>query len=142
MVRKGAVSIFAVLTLSVFAAKAVAQPSNIYQATLGEPNQKTQEISTEYVRTIAANGGVVILDTRSRSEYASGHIPTARVLEGSASAAVAAVERLLGGDKNAAVVLYCNSPYCGQSRRLGKVRRRICEWNSAGCPQCSGGRSG
>jgi rhodanese-related sulfurtransferase len=33
---------------------------------------------------------------------------------------VAAVERLVSGDKSKALVLYCNGPFCQASRRLGE----------------------
>jgi predicted sulfurtransferase len=57
---------------------AIAQGGSIYQATLAEPNQKTQEVSTEEVRRILAEGSAIVLDTRKRSEYVAGHIPGAR----------------------------------------------------------------
>ena len=79
IVRKG----IAALGLAVMATLAVidmasAQGGNIYQATLAEPNQKTQEVSTEQVRRILSDGSAIILDTRKRSEYVAGHIPGAR----------------------------------------------------------------
>jgi rhodanese-related sulfurtransferase len=96
---------------------AVAQ-FGIFQATLAEPNQTTEEVSTEEVRRILVDGSALIVDTRSFSEYVAGHIPGARVLDGPPSAHVTAVERLVNGDKSKALVLYCNGPYCGASRRL------------------------
>ena len=48
---------------------ASAQAGNIYQATLAETNQKTQEVSTEQVRRILADGSAIILDARKRLEY-------------------------------------------------------------------------
>ena len=97
---------------------ASAQGGNIHQSTLAEPNQKTQEVSTEQVRRILADGSAVVLDVRSRAEYVAGHIPGARNLDTPPAAAVAAVERLLDGDKSKALVIYCNGPFCQQSRRL------------------------
>jgi len=85
--------------------RACAQGGNIYQATLAEPNQKTQEVSTEQVRRILADGSAIILDTRKRSEYVAGHIPGARNINATSPASVAAVERLVSGDKNKALVL-------------------------------------
>lgn len=98
---------------------ACADGCTIYQATLAEPNEKTQEVSTEHVRRILVDGTAILLDTRTRAEYAAGHIPGARHVEGSPSGAVAAVERLANGDKTKALVLYCNGPFCQASRRLG-----------------------
>ncbi len=108
-----------ILTLAVVG-MANAQGGNIYQATLAEPDQKTQEVSTEQVRRILADGSAIILDTRKRSEYVAGHIPGARNVDVPPSASVAAVERLVSGDKNKALVLYCNGPFCQASRRLSE----------------------
>jgi rhodanese-related sulfurtransferase len=76
--------------------------------------------STEQVRRIVADGSAILVDTRSGAEYAAGHIPSAHSLKGPVSAHVAELERLVGGDKSKALVLYCNGPYCGQSRRLAE----------------------
>src|SRR5258708_36165368 len=84
---------------------ASAQGGSIYQATLAEPNQKTQEVSTEQVRRILADGSAIVLDSRKRSEYVAGHIPGARNVDAPPSEYVAAVERLVGGDKSKALVL-------------------------------------
>ena len=108
----------AALTLSLLLEGAAAQTVTIYQATLAEANQKTQEVSTEQVQRIVADGSAILVDTRSRAEYAAGHIPSAQALNGPVSAHVTELERLVGGDKSRALVLYCNGPYCGQSGRL------------------------
>ena len=97
---------------------AITQGGDVYQATLAESDQKTKEVSTEQVRRILADGGAIVLDTRKRSEYVAGHIPGARNLDAAPSASVAAVERLVGGDKNKALVLYCNGRFCQASRLL------------------------
>ena len=115
----------AALGLAVMATLAVidmarAQGGNIYQATLAEPNQKTQEVSTEQVRRILADGSAIIVDARKRSEYVAGHIPEARNVDATSPASVAAVERLVSGDRNKALVLYCNGPFCRASRQLGE----------------------
>jgi rhodanese-related sulfurtransferase len=99
---------------------AIGESVSIYQATLAEPDQKTQEVSTEQVRRILADGSAIIIDARKRSEYVAGHIPGARNVDAQSSASVAAVERLVRGDKNKALVLYCNGPFCQASKRLGE----------------------
>jgi len=113
----------ATLLMAVLTNVAFAQGGNIYQATLSEPNQKTGEVSTEEVRRALADGSAIVLDTRKRAEYAAGHIPAARNVAPSPDAPpaeyIAAVERLVGGDKSRALVLYCNGPFCQASRRLG-----------------------
>ena len=108
----------AVTVLAFVADGARAEGTSIYQATLAEAGQKTQEVSTEQLRRILADGSAMVLDTRTRVEYVAGHIPGALVLDGPPSAYVAAVERLASGDKSKAMVLYCNGPFCGASRRL------------------------
>src|SRR6188472_1626797 len=90
---------------------------NIHQATLAEANQKTQEVSTEQLRRILADGSAIVLDTRTRAEFDAGHIPGARNLDAPAGAQVTAVERMVNGDQSKALVLYCNGPYCQASRR-------------------------
>lgn len=110
--------VIATLALVVFKTGGIAQTGSIYQATLAEANQKTPEVSTEQVRSILADRSAIVVDTRSRAEYAAGHIPGAQLLDGPPSTHVAAVERLVNGDKSKALVLYCNGPYCGASRRL------------------------
>jgi rhodanese-related sulfurtransferase len=97
-----------------------AECGSIQKATLAEPNQKTQEVSTEEVRRILVDGSAILLDTRTRAEYAAGHIPGARNVAGRSTEAVNAVEQLVGGDKSKALVLYCNGPFCQASRRLSE----------------------
>ena len=108
----------ATLALSILLGSAAAQTVSVYQATLAETNQKTQEVSTEQVRRIVADGSAILVDTRSHAEYVAGHIPNAQSFNGPASTHVAELERSVGGDKSKALVLYCNGPYCGQSGRL------------------------
>ena len=97
-----------------------AESLSVYQATLAEPNQKTPEVSTEQVRRILTDNSAMLLDTRSRAEFDAGHIPGARILDAPPAAQVAAVERLVNGEKSRALVLYCNGPYCQASRRLAE----------------------
>jgi rhodanese-related sulfurtransferase len=99
---------------------ASAQAGNIYQATLSETNQRTQEVSTEQMRRILADGSAIVLDTRKRSEYVAGHIPGARNLDAPPAAVATAVEALVSGDKSKTLVLYCNGPFCQASRRVSE----------------------
>src|SRR3954463_4471201 len=112
------VAAIAATTLALSNGGAHADSLNIYQATLAEANQTTQEVSTEQLRRILADGSAIVLDTRTRAEFDAGHIPGARNLDAPAGAQVAAVERMVNGDKSKALVLYCNGPYCQASRRL------------------------
>ena len=66
-----------------------------------------------------------MLDARPHLEYAISHIPGAlnvAAKPGVAASAyvsdVAEIGRLVNGKKDAALVLYCNGPFCGKSKRL------------------------
>lgn len=102
-------------------------PGNIFQATLGESGQRTAEVSTEQFRGILAESSAVVLDARPFREFAISHIPGALNVAAepgvSASAYVsdvAEVGRLLRGKKETPLVLYCNGPHCGKSKRLAE----------------------
>jgi rhodanese-related sulfurtransferase len=113
----------AIVIMLMVSGVAAAEVDNIFHATLEEPDQKTPEVSTDELRRVLADGSALLIDSRKSSEYANGHI------SGALSAApepgappeayVAEVERLVGGDKSKALVLYCNGQFCQQSRRLG-----------------------
>ena len=96
--------------------------TDVYQATLAEPDQKTPQVSTEDVRRILADGSAIVLDSRKRAEYAAGHIAgacnVAPAPGASPSEYAAAVERLVQGDKSQPLVIYCNGQYCKAGRQL------------------------
>ena len=111
--------------LSFIAAAQGQSPGNIFQATLGESGQKTAEVSTEQLRSILADQSAVVLDTRPFREFAISHIPGALnvaakpgVPLSSYVSDVAEIGRLLKGKKETPLVLYCNGPFCGKSKRL------------------------
>jgi rhodanese-related sulfurtransferase len=110
--------------LAVLMLGSAAPAQTILQATIGEPNQKTAEVSTADVRRILADGSAILLDTRKRAEYVAGHIAGAKNVAPPPGAPeseyVAAVEKLVGGDKGKAVVLYCNGPNCQASKQLSE----------------------
>jgi rhodanese-related sulfurtransferase len=120
--RAGAAVLIGAFIWGAATGSAAAQGS-VYQATLGEKNQKTAEISTEDVRSILADGSAILLDSRPRAQYVAGHIAGARNVAPPANAPasdyVAAVENVVQGDKRKALVLYCNGQYCQASRTLG-----------------------
>jgi rhodanese-related sulfurtransferase len=103
-----------------------AQPSvNIYDATLLESDQKTKEISTEELRSILAAKSATVIDARPFKEYAISHIPGAVNVSARAGVPmslyvsdVTEVGRVMKGNKAAPIVLYCNGPFCGKSKRL------------------------
>jgi rhodanese-related sulfurtransferase len=107
-----------------------AQPVNaglsVFQATLTEPNQRTPEVSTDELRQILADQSAIVFDSRPHMEYAISHIPGARNVAAKPDVPisvyisdVAEIARLVP-DKDAAIVLYCNGPFCGKSKRLSE----------------------
>jgi len=112
----------------VVASLAAAQSgTSIFQGTLLEPNQKTLEVSTEELRKILADRQSLVLDARPFMEYAVSHIPGALNVSAKPGVPmslyvsdVKEIERLVGGDKTKSLVLYCNGPYCGKSKRLSE----------------------
>jgi rhodanese-related sulfurtransferase len=124
MIRAGVAGLALMVATVATTTVTTAQTGTIYQGTLGEAGQKTPEISTAEFRRVLADGSAIVLDSRKSSEYTSSHIPGARNVAPPVGAPpaeyVAAVERLVGGDKTKALVLYCNGLYCQQSRRLGE----------------------
>src|SRR6266478_4983489 len=102
-------------------------PQDIQKATLAEVNPKTPEVSTEELRKILADSSAAVFDVRPRMEFAVSQIPGALNVAqkpGSSKALyvsdAAEIGHLLGGDKNKPMVLYCNGPFCGKSKRLAE----------------------
>lgn len=101
--------------------------ASILQATLMEPNQRTPEITTDELRKILADGSATVFDARPFNEYAVSHIPGTMNVSAKPGVPmsqyvsdVAEIERRLGGNKAAPIVLYCNGPFCGKSKRLSE----------------------
>jgi len=99
--------------------------ATIFEATLAESDQKTKEISTEELRGILAEKSATVFDARPFKEYAISHIPGAANVSAKAGVPmslyvsdVAEIERVVKGNKAAPIVLYCNGPFCGKSKRL------------------------
>lgn len=91
-------------------------PPKITDAIIGESNPITPEISTAQLQQMLKEGKTPVLDVRSAQEYAIGHIP------GSINHYEKEVEQITAAypDHKAALVLYCNGPYCGKSKRLSE----------------------
>lgn len=102
-------------------------PTTIDHAVLGEPDQPTPEVSTNELRRILAERGATVFDARPFREYALSHIPGALNVAPKPGVPisvyvsdVAEMGRVLREDKGAPIVLYCNGPYCGKSKRLAE----------------------
>ena len=103
-----------------------ATAQTVFDTTMGEAGQKTAEVSTQELKQIINSGSAVLLDARPPMEYAISHIPGALNVAPQPGrpahlyiSDVAEVGRLLGGAKQKALLLYCNGPYCGKTKRLG-----------------------
>lgn len=103
------------------------QGAPIDQALLGDSNQRTSEVSMEELRRILAERTATVLDARPFLEYAISHIPGARNVAAKPGVPmsmyvsdVAEIGRLVGAEKAAPMVLYCNGPFCGKSKRLAE----------------------
>ena len=74
------------------------------------------EITTEELRQVLAAGKVPVLDVRSEKEYSIAHIPgSINIYEKETDAIMQRVP-----DKKAALVIYCNGPYCHKVKRVGE----------------------
>jgi rhodanese-related sulfurtransferase len=110
---------------SVAACQPMVMPT-VLQATLMEPEQKTAEVTTAELRQILADESAFVFDARPHLEYSISHIPGARNVAPKPGVEmsryvsdVAEIERVVQV-KDAAIVLYCNGPFCGKSKRLSE----------------------
>lgn len=98
---------------------------NIYDATLAEANQATDEVSTNEMRRIIKEASAAVFDGRTQLEYSIGHLPGAINVAPKPGVAmsqyVSDVAEIEGqvASRATPIVLYCNGPFCGKSRRLG-----------------------
>lgn len=95
------------------------QPA-IADAIIGESNPITPEISTAQLQQVLKEGKTPVLDVRSAQEYAIAHIP------GSVNHYEKEVEQITQAypDHKTALILYCNGPYCGKSKRLSEELKK------------------
>jgi rhodanese-related sulfurtransferase len=100
---------------------------DISTATLAESGARTAEVSTQELREILATRSATVLDARPRTEYAVSHIPGALNVAARPGVPislyvsdVAEIGRLVQGRKETPLVLYCNGPFCGKSKRLAE----------------------
>lgn len=85
------------------------------------------EISTDELQQILKDQSAVVLDTRPYREWSVSHIPGALNVAPKPgvplalyTSDVAEIGRLIGEDKSQPLVLYCNGPFCGKSKRVAK----------------------
>jgi rhodanese-related sulfurtransferase len=106
-------------------APALVESPSIFAASLVETKGSTRNLSTDEMEKVIASGQAVVLDTRPRLEWAISHIPTALNVAPKPGTSmslyvsdVAEIGRLVAGDRRKPLVLYCNGPFCGKSKRL------------------------
>ena len=87
--------------------------------------ERTAEVTTEELTQLLASRSATVLDARPSMEFAISHIPGAVNVAPKPGVApslyvsdVAEIGRLLQGEKAAPLILYCNGPHCGKSKRL------------------------
>lgn len=102
-----------------------ASAQSVFDSIVPEAEPKTQDVSTNELRRILRDGSATVFDARPPGEFAVSHIPGAvnvaprpgmpphRYISDAAE-----IGRLLNGDRSRPLVLYCNGPTCGKSRRL------------------------
>ncbi|HEV8231180.1 MAG TPA: rhodanese-like domain-containing protein [Thermoanaerobaculia bacterium] len=126
-----ALALVRLTALAILAGASSAAPGqerpDIRRAILAEASPRTPEISTSDLERILAERSAIVFDARPFREFAVNHIPGARNLSTKPGVSMslyvsdaAEVGRAVGGDKKAAVVLYCNGPFCGKSKRLAE----------------------
>jgi len=95
-------------------------PAVITDAIIGETDPVTPEISTAELKRVLAEGKTPVLDVRSAHEYAIAHIP------GSVNHYEKELEQITAAypDRSSALVLYCNGPFCGKSKRLSEELKK------------------
>jgi rhodanese-related sulfurtransferase len=117
---RGALPYAAALLAAVAAPLQGQTPALITDAIIGEADPVTPEISTSELKRVLAGGKTPVLDVRSAQEYAIGHIP------GSVNHYEKELEQITTAypDRSAALVLYCNGPFCGKSKRLSEELKK------------------
>ena len=99
--------------------------TSIYNALADTSSFVVPEISTQQLRKVIAAGSALLLDSRPYEEWASGHLPGAISVVPKPgmpmslyTSDVHEILRLVKQNKNRALVLYCNGPFCEKSKRL------------------------
>ena len=97
----------------------------VHQAVFAKPGAGVQEVSTGELEQILNDQSAIVLDTRPYLEWSVSHIPGALnvapkpgVPMALYTSDVAEIGRLVDGDKAQSLVLYCNGPFCGKSKRV------------------------
>ena len=102
-----------------------ATAQSVFDAVVPEATPKTTDISTDELRRALREGSATVFDARPPHEFAVSHIPGAVNVAPRPGmpphlyvSDVAEIGRVLNDDRSRPVILYCNGPTCGKSRRL------------------------
>jgi len=97
----------------------------VRQAVFARPESSAPEVSTDELGQILQDQSAVVLDTRPYFEWSISHIPGALNVAPKPGVPMALytsdveeIGRLVDGEKAQPLVLYCNGPYCGKSKRV------------------------
>lgn len=97
----------------------------IRDAVSERPGSGIPEVATSELEQILQDQSAVVLDTRPHAEWSVSHIPNAKnvapkpgVPMALYTSDVTEVGRLVDGNKSQPLVLYCNGPFCGKSKRV------------------------
>lgn len=100
--------------------------ASVFQATLAEFGQLTAEVSTEELRQLLGAGSATVFDARPHLEWAISNIPGALNVAPKPDVPmsvyvsdVAEIGRVVP-ERAAPLILYCNGPFCGKSKRLAE----------------------
>jgi len=122
-----AILLFLVGLLGILSTAAFAQAASalLNEGIVSTSTNPTVEVSTNELKAILAANSARVFDARPTAEYAMSHIPGAlNVAQKSGTPTseyisdAAEIERIVSGDKTASIVLYCNGPFCGKTKRL------------------------
>ena len=101
-----------------------AEATNINDGVVSISTNPTPEVSTNQLKAILAQQSAWVFDARPTGEYAMSHIPGALNVAQKPGTPTseyisdaAEIERIVG-NKMAPIVLYCNGPFCGKTKRL------------------------
>jgi len=102
-----------------------------HQAVFAKTETSVAEVSTDELQKILHDRSAVVLDTRPYLEWSVSHIPGALNVAPKPGVPIALytsdvseIERLVDRDKSQPLVLYCNGPYCGKSKRVAEESLR------------------
>lgn len=89
----------------------------VQQAALHESNQPTPDVSTAEFTSVVQATSEPVIDVRSAMEYAIAHVP------GSVNLYEKEVDHItqMFPDRSARLMLYCNGPFCGKSKRVSEA---------------------